>query len=99
MALASPIGALRFGVYAANIDLLANGSSMTDRNGPISMNLDNGKRALERQELLLNGRLANVDQIINVVIVGDARFIFGNIIVMDLGLAAAITVHRCRVQP
>jgi hypothetical protein len=52
------------------------------------MNLDNGKGALEKREPLLDGRLANVDQIINVVIVGDARFIFGNIIVMDLGLAA-----------
>jgi hypothetical protein len=50
-----------------NIDLLANGSRTTDGNGPISISLDNGKRALERQELLLNGRLANVDQIINVV--------------------------------
>jgi hypothetical protein len=71
-----------------NIDVLANGSRTTDRNGPISMNLDNGKRALERQELLLNVRLANVDQIIKIVIVGDVRFIFGNIIVTDLGLAA-----------
>jgi hypothetical protein len=31
------------------------------------MNLDNGKGALERRELLLDGRLANVDQIINVL--------------------------------
>jgi hypothetical protein len=88
MALVSLIGAWRCGVKAAIIDSLANGSRTTDRNGPISVNLDNGKRALERHKLLLEGRLANVDQIINAVIVGDARFIFGNIIVMDLSLAA-----------
>jgi hypothetical protein len=37
---------------------------------------------------LFNGRLANVDQIIIIIIMGDAGFTFRNIIVMDLSLMA-----------
>ena len=75
-------------MQAANVDAFADGWGTADCNGPISVNLDDLERALERGELLLQGRLSEINEIMNVVIMKNARFVFGNIIAVNLGFTA-----------
>ena len=42
-------------MQAANVDAFADGWRTTDRNGPISVNLDDLERALERGKFLFQG--------------------------------------------
>ena len=75
-------------MQAANVNAFADGWRTTDRNGPISVNLGDLERALERGELLLQGRLSDINEIMNVVIMKNARFVFGNIIAANLSFTA-----------
>ena len=80
MALASLIGAWRCGVQAANVDVFADGGRTTDSNGSISVNFDDLEWALERGKFLSQGRLTNINEIIDIVVMKNARFLLATLL-------------------
>ena len=76
-------------MQAVNVNAFADGGRTMDCNGPISVNLDDLERALERGKFLFQGRLSNINEIMNIVVMKNLRFVFGNIIVVNL----SFTVH------
>ena len=73
---------------ATDVDALNNGGRTLDGHVTIRMKLDNLEGTLLDGELTLNIKMTDVDKVINVIVMGDARAIFTVVVGNGLTMAA-----------